>query len=208
MGPNPIAVVHAWLPFNQVQLSARMTEKPVDIDAERMQAIARGEDSALNAIINRWQRPLLNFFYRNTSNATDSEDLAQLVFVRLYRAAPRYQPTAKFSTYLFHIARRLLLNHYRTQKRKPLNPVDPIDLYDRAVTHPEHHKRELEDAFAQALESLPENQRTALLLLVQQELSYQEIADTMNASISAIKTWIYRARQQMKTCLSDEKIKH
>ena len=203
MSPYATTLVHAWLPLKQIQLSVFVEDKPVDIDAERMLAVARGEDSAFNGIIKQWQRPLLNFFYRNTGNATDAEDLAQLVFVRLYRAAPRYKPTARFSTYLFQIARRLLLNHYRSQKRKPLDPVDPADLHDRAVTHPHRDVWELEDVFTQALQTLPEKQRTALLLLVQQELSYEEIANTMDASISAIKTWIYRARQHMKSSLQE-----
>jgi len=180
-----------------------MPKKPIDVDAERMLSVARGNDAAFNAIIKHWQRPLLNFFYRNTSNVSDAEDLTQLVFVRLYRAVPRYQHKSKFSTYLFQIARRLLLNHYRSRKRKPLDPVDPADLYDNAVTHSDRGTRELQDVFAHALQNLPENQRTALLLLVQQELSYKEIADTMDASISAIKTWIYRARQHIKTYLEE-----
>ena len=203
-----MTVVHTWLPYKQAQLFAFMADKPIDIDAERMQSVARGEDSAFNAIIKHWQRPLLNFFYRNTSNVSDAEDLTQLVFVRLYRAAPRYKPTAKFSTYLFQIARRLLLNHYRSRKRKPLDPVDPVDLYDNAITHSDRKMKEMEDAFTHALKALPENQRTALLLLVQQELSYTEIADTMDVSISAIKTWIYRARQHLKSCLEKTDLKY
>ena len=102
--------IHTWLPSQSAQASYLMPEKPVDKDAVEMQAVARGNEAAFARIIDRWKRPLINFFYRNTHNVGDSEDLAQMVFIRLYRAAPRYQPTAKFSTYLFQIARRLLLN--------------------------------------------------------------------------------------------------
>ncbi|MCD8481208.1 MAG: RNA polymerase sigma factor [Verrucomicrobia bacterium] len=132
-----------------------------------------------------------------------AEDLAQLVFIRIYRAAPKYQPTAKFSTYLFHIARRLLINEYRRQQRKPLEPVDPSEIQIATSDQSLRDRKEIEEAFHLALEELPENQRTAILLLQQQELSYLEIAEIMNASESAVKTWIFRARQFLKQALKD-----
>jgi RNA polymerase sigma-70 factor (ECF subfamily) len=126
-----------------------------------------------------------------------------MVFIRLYRAAPKYEPQARFSTFLFQIARRLLINEYRRSQRKPLESWDPSDLQAFTSDQPSRLFTELEEAFEQVIHKLPENQRTAILLLKQQELSYQEIANIMEANESAVKTWIYRARQFLKQELKD-----
>ena len=167
-------------------------------DEALMLRVGAGDETALEILIDRWKNPLINFFYRSLRSVEESEDLAQMVYLRLYRSAPRYKPTAKFSTYLFHIARRLLINEYRRRQRKPLQTVDPADL--RASTPGRNDLRilEIEEAFSAALKGLPENQSTAILLLKQQELSYREIADIMEATESAVKTWIFRARKHLK----------
>ena len=174
-----------------------------DPSVEWMLKLKAGHEEAFDHLVDRWQSPLINFFYRSLSSYEQAEDLAQLVFIRLYRAAPRYEPRAKFSTYLFQIARRLLINEIRRAQRKPLDPWDPADLH--AVTSDENQLRytEIEEAFEKALLKLPENQRSAILLLKQQELSYQEIAEIMQASEGAVKTWIFRARQFLKQELKD-----
>ncbi|GHB96843.1 RNA polymerase sigma factor [Cerasicoccus arenae] len=174
-----------------------------DVDAERMLRVGQGDQQALREIIEHWQGPMINFFYRSLRSVEASEDLAQMVFIRIYRAAERYQPTAKFSTYLFHIARRVLINEFRRQSRKPLDSMDPADLQASTPGRDKLQLMELEEAFAQALETLPENQRTAILLLKQQQLSYEEIALTMEASEAAVKSWIHRARQKLKDELAD-----
>lgn len=172
-------------------------------DIALMERIAAGDEAALAALIDRWKTPLVNFFYRSLRSYESAEDLAQIVFVRIYRAAPKYQPTAKFSTYLFHIARRLLINEFRRQQRKPLEPTDPSELRAVDENQSERDVREIEEAFELAISDLPENQRTAILLLKQQQLSYQEIAEIMDSSESAVKTWIFRARQFLKQALKD-----
>lgn len=172
-------------------------------DIALMQRLATGDETALTPLIERWKTPLINFFYRSLRSYESAEDLSQVVFVRIYRAAPKYQPTAKFSTYLFHIARRLLINEFRRQQRKPLDSVDPSELRAVDLDDSGREVREIEEAFHLALVDLPENQRTAILLLKQQQLSYQEIAEIMDASESAVKTWIFRARQFLKQALKD-----
>jgi RNA polymerase sigma-70 factor (ECF subfamily) len=174
-----------------------------DPSVELMLQLRDGNEAAFDDIVQRWQTPLLNFFYRSLGSHEQSEDLTQMVFIRLYRAAPKYQPKARFSTFLFQIARRLLINEYRRSLRKPLDTYDPADLHAYTSDHQERRHAELEEAFEQVLHKLPENQRTAILLLKQQELSYQEIADVMNANESAVKTWIFRARQFLKQELKD-----
>lgn len=172
-------------------------------DAALMRRIAEGDEAALRTLIDRWQGPLVNFFYRSLSDQEQAEDLAQVTFVRVYRAAETYTPTAKFSTYLFQIARRLLINEYKRAERRPLHYVDPSDLRAVAAPAADDLHWEVEEAFRRALARLPENQRTAILLLKQQELSYQEIADIMGAQEGAVKTWIFRARQFLKQELKD-----
>ncbi|QYY37110.1 RNA polymerase sigma factor [Ruficoccus sp. ZRK36] len=174
-----------------------------DPDAALMLEAAGGSEQALRMLVEKWQTPLINFFYRSLGSVEQSEDLAQMVFIRVYQAAAKYEPKAKFSTYLFHIARRLLINEYRRQSRKPLEAVDPAELGAETPGRDKLALMEIEEAFEKALETLPENQRTAILLLKQQELSYEEIAQAMDASETSVKSWIHRARQKLKTELKD-----
>lgn len=175
----------------------------LDIDSALMAHIREGDEKALVQIIERWKNPLLNFFYRSIGCHTQAEDLAQVTFIRLYRSADRYEPRAKFSTYLFHIARRLLINEYRRRHRKPAEAVDPADITAMSSDQQQKDAAEIEEAFSHAVQNLPEKHATALLLLKQQELSYEEIAEIMGASTGAVKTWIFRAREQLK-----EELKH
>ncbi|MGJ3242680.1 MAG: RNA polymerase sigma factor [Opitutales bacterium] len=169
-----------------------------DPDAALMLAVGRGDEAALRQLIERWQQPLIQYFYRSTRSLQTAEDYAQMLFVKLYRAAPRYEPRAKFSTYLFAIARRILINEYRKRERRPVDYTDPAELQASTPGRTPLALMEIEEAFEQALARLPENQRTALLLWKQEQLSYLEIADAMDASETAVKTWIFRARKALK----------
>jgi len=173
---------------------------PIDEDIRLMFAVAAGDSEALRDLIDKWKKPLINFFYRSLGSYAESEDLAQQVFIKLYRAAERYEARAKFSTFLFHIARRVLLNEFRRRKRKPVNYVDPQEFYYGESEDPEVQRRlkEIEEIFQLAIKKLPEKHRSALLLYKQQQLSYQEIAEIMKANENAVKTWIHRARTQLR----------
>ncbi len=194
----------AWIGAQAEQTPSQGEAAPArDEDAELMMAVAQGDESALAQLIRKWQGPLINFFYRSLGSVEQAEDLTQLVFVRVYRAAATYQPVARFSTYLFHIARRLLINEFRRRQRKPLEMMDPADLraVDTSSGRDQQRMFELEEAFQQALTKLTEDQRTAILLLKQQELSYEEIAEIMKQSVAAVKTHIFRGRQKLKEIL-------
>lgn len=200
------AVLPAWLGSGTGSSSVSMSDEnaqTMDEDAALLLRVAAGDDSAMRPIVERWQGPLINFFYRSLHSVEASEDLAQVVFVRIYKAAPKYEPRAKFSTFLFHIARRLLINEYRRQSRKPLDAVDPADLQVAVEGREKLALMEFEEAFSLALEKLSENHRTAILLYKQQEMSYEEIAESMEASVTAVKSWIHRARQKLKEELAD-----
>lgn len=189
-------------PFLAVSESRTVKEETPDHasseEARLMVRVAKGDEQAMVQLIERWQRPLLNFFYRSLNSMADSEDLSQAVFIKLHRAASRYKPTARFSTYLFHIARRVLLNEFRRRSRKPIELFPPEDLPSTGAHAPENRLFELEEIFHRGLERMPENHRTAILLLKQQELSYAEIADIMETTEGMVKTWIFRARTLLK----------
>jgi RNA polymerase sigma-70 factor, ECF subfamily len=173
---------------------------PIDEDIRLMFEVAAGDSNALRQLIDKWKKPLIIFFYRSLGSYTESEDLAQVVFIKIYRASARYEARAKFSTFLFHIARRVLLNEFRRKGRKPVDYVDPQEFHYELSEDPEVKQRlvEIEEIFQLAIKKLPEKHRSAILLYKQQQLSYLEIAEIMNASENAVKTWIHRARVQLK----------
>jgi RNA polymerase sigma-70 factor (ECF subfamily) len=174
-----------------------------DIDSRCMRAIAQGDRNAFADLVERWQTRLINFFYRSTSNSADAEDLAQETFIELYRVAPRYQPQGTFNAFLFTLARRRLIDNYRKKSRRPLDYIDPTDFVMQQQADASNPSREIEEAFHRALAALPENQRTAILMVQQQGLSYEEIAQALDASLSAVKTWIHRARTHLRETLKD-----
>lgn len=175
-----------------------MARTVVEEDVALMRRVATGEDAAMALLVDRWKGPLLRFFNRSLQSHADAEELAQTTFLKIYRAAERYQPIAKFSTYLFTVARRILLDEHKRRARHPVDSTDPVNL--RTKVEPEGKLRsfELEEALQQCLRKLPEKQRTSLLLRVQRELSYKEIASIMKASQGAVKTWIHRARNHLR----------
>lgn len=176
---------------------------PEDIDSVCLRALAEGDRTAFADIVDRWQTRLLNFFYRATGNRTDAEDLVQETFVELHRAAARYKAQGNFQAFIFTLARRRLIDSYRKRSRRPLDFVDPATHLMQNQTETPDHSFEIEEAFHRALATLPENQRNAILLRQQQELSYEEIAQALDASTSAVKTWIHRARTHLRKELSE-----
>jgi RNA polymerase sigma-70 factor (ECF subfamily) len=182
----------------------------LDPDAALMLRVKQGDDTAFTTLVEKYKQPVLNLAYRTLRDATEAEDLAQNVFVQVYKSAGRYQPAAKFSTWLFTIARNLCLNEIRRRSRHPAESLDqtrdgtddqPLhQIEDRRETSPPDQmlRGELERKVDEALAALPENQRTALLLCRQEELSYDEIAKVLDCSLSATKSLIHRARETLK----------
>ncbi|MEM8868427.1 MAG: sigma-70 family RNA polymerase sigma factor [Verrucomicrobiota bacterium] len=174
-----------------------------DLDSTCMLAIAEGDRTAFAGLVDRWQLRLINFFYRSTNNRNDAEDLAQDTFIDLYRSAGRYEAKGTFKAYIFTLARRRLIDSYRKSSRRPLDFIDPTDYLMQQQAEAENTSREIEEAFHLALSTLPDNQRAAILMLQQQGLAYDEIASALDASLSAVKTWIHRARTHLRTELKD-----
>ncbi|MGH7950643.1 MAG: RNA polymerase sigma factor [Limisphaerales bacterium] len=181
-----------------------------DPDAVLMLRVKRGDRAAFTKLVEKYKQPVMNFVHRTLRDETEAEDLAQNVFLQVFKSRARYQQTAKFSTWLFTIARNLCLNEIRRRSRHPAESLEE--------THPENEdqpSRQFEDAkiilppekllhgelakkIEDALAALPENQRSAILLCRQDELSYEEIAEILDCSLSATKSLIHRGRETLK----------
>lgn len=168
-----------------------------------MLRVRDGDRAAFDALIGKYRKPLVNVIARAIGRDADAEDLAQDVFVRVYRAAPRYEPTAKFATWLYTIARRICLNHNRGQALRrwfslsPDNDSDdptPEPMDPRAPDPPaELERAELRRAVAAAVRSLPERLRFAVILRRYEDLSYEEIAEILGCTVTAAKLRVHRA---------------
>lgn len=167
-----------------------------------MKQIAAGDSTAARVLVLKWQKPLINFFYRSLNNVHSAEDLAQQTFVNILRNADKYMPAASFSSYLFRVARNVLISDFRKRSCRNAEPTAPEDLPAIANDEDPITQNELKKSFAEAVRELPENHRTAILLFCQQELSYSEIADSMKTSVSNVKNWVHRARQSLRNSLA------
>jgi len=182
----------------------------LDPDAALMLRARQGDSGAFTELVEKYKQPVMNLAFRTLRDLTEAEDLAQNVFVQLWKSAPRYEATAKFSTWLFTIARNLCLNEIRRRTRHPAESLDQTrdDADDQPLYQIEDKRvataaavvlrSELVEKVDAALAILPENQRTALLLCRQEELSYEEIAAVLGCSLSATKSLIHRARETLR----------
>ena len=181
-----------------------------DPDAALMLRVKRGDRAAFAELVRKYQQPLFNFVYRTLRDETESEDVAQNTFLQVWKSRARYERTAKFTTWLFTIARNLCLNEIRRRSRHPAESIEeahaehddqPRQQYeDRThIAAPEKLLHgELAGKIEEALAELPENQRTAILLCRQDDLSYEEIAEILECSLSATKSLIHRGRETLK----------
>lgn len=187
---------------NVLPMSKRECQRKKELceDQILMLEVAQGSHSAMSEIIDKWKGGLFRFFDRSLRNKADAEDLTQRVFIRLYQSASRYQPRAKFSTYLFTVARNLLIDEIKKKNRAQLSSYD--DEWINGYTDEQGDGvKEWQEMLDFAMEGMPEYYTTAILLRVQRELSYREIANIMKVSESTVKTWIFRARVHLKESL-------
>jgi RNA polymerase sigma-70 factor (ECF subfamily) len=186
------------------QLEAR------DPDVRLMVLVRTDEPGAFESLVERYQNRLVGILFHLVGNMDEAEDLCQEVFLRIYKARRGYRPKAKFSTWLFTIANNLALNHIRNKNRKgnvslagasSSQPVSPIarQLVGREGTpSAQMRKAELSDVVRDALATLNEDQKMAVLLNKFEEMSYAEIAGIMGRSPAAIKSLLARARNQLR----------
>ena len=183
---------------------------PTDPDAALMLRAKRGDRAAFTELVEKYKQPVMNFVYRTLRDETEAEDLAQNVFLQVYKSRSRYKQTAKFSTWLFTIARNLCLNELRRRSRHPAESLE-----ESHAEHEDQPKQQYEDKanisppdsllhgelarkIDEALADLPENQRSAILLCRQDDVSYEQIAKILGCSLSATKSLIHRGRETLK----------
>jgi len=183
-------------------------------DTAWMRRVQQGDTEALRSIIEEYQGRVAANIARMAGAGIDPEELAHEVFVRVWKSAHRYEPTARLSTWLFAIARNLVLNEIRYKTRHPALSRDALleDGHPEAEGPPANQSRqpdaalleaELHEAIDQALQALPENQRTAILLRRYEDLSYEEIATFLEVSVPSVKSLLFRARAALREALSD-----
>jgi RNA polymerase sigma-70 factor (ECF subfamily) len=187
-----------------------MMSSAMDPDAALMLLVKQGDEVAFAQLVDKYKQPVMNLVFRMLRDATEAEDLAQNVFVQVFKSAQRYEVSSKFSTWLFTIARNLSLNEIRRRGRHPADSLDvphpdqpdqPLHQFeDKATFSPPDSllQGELQEKIEQAIAELPENQRMALLLCRQDELSYEEIAKVLDCSLPATKSLIHRGRETIK----------
>ena len=171
-----------------------------------MEQVRNGDTGALRLIIETHQLRVIGTVAKMLGDDTDSEDIAQQVFIRVWNSAARYQPTAKFTTWLFKITRNLVFNELRRRKRHPAASLDGKE-EDHAFQAPDTSAaapdaslldRELQTAIQQAIDALPEVQRMAIILRRHEDLSYEEIAEVLDLSVPAVKSTLFRARADLR----------
>ena len=179
-------------------------------DVRLMQLVAAGDTSAFEQLIERHQALVAGTVARMLGSNSDVEDIAQQVFIRVWKSARRYVPRAKFTTWLLKITRNLVFNELRRSKRHAHVPLqsepgaEETPLKDETNPAPDASllETELQRAIEEAIMQLPESQRMALVLRRYEQLSYEEIAEVLNLSVPAVKSVLFRARTELRTRLS------
>ncbi|HEY4757034.1 MAG TPA: sigma-70 family RNA polymerase sigma factor [Chthoniobacterales bacterium] len=179
-------------------------------DAALMAEVARGDTVAFERLVERHQSLVIGTVGRMLGSNSDVEDVAQQVFVRVWKSAPRYRPTAKFTTWLLTITRNLVFNEIRRRKR---HPADTLDVHEGeealALTDPARHvpdeellQAEMQSAIETAIGRLPEKQRMAVVLRRYEGKSYEEIGEVLDLTVAAVKSLLFRARTELRTALN------
>ncbi len=192
--------------------SDMMAVAALERDAELMLRVRDGDSASFALLLERHRGPVIHFLYRMVQNQAVSEELAQEVFFRVYRSRASYEPTAKFTTWLFRIATHLALNWIRDKRHeKGIESIedDPArdgaarQLLDRTPTVEQLMVREARLAEVRAaIESLPAKQKAAVLMHKYQEMEYAQIAAVLECSESAIKSLLFRAYETLRSRLA------
>jgi len=184
-------------------------------DAEVMLRVAAGDDGAFDYLVEKFRRPMVSFMYRMTRNQAVAEELAQEVFLRVYRSRQTYAASAKFTTWLYRIATNLAVNHARdTKYERPENTVNidepdtetglTVDVADRGLNAEQVIlRRERLAAIRKHVEALPERQRAAVIMHKYEGMDYKQIAGVLSLSESATKSLLFRAYETLREKLKE-----
>src|SRR5713101_964462 len=179
-------------------------------DVRLMQLVGGGDTTAFEELIERHQSLVTGTVARMLGSNSDVEDIAQQVFIRVWKSAPRYVPRAKFTTWLLKITRNLVFNELRRAKRRghvslQSEPgVEDTPLRDETNPAPDASllEAELQKAIEEAIMQLPDSQRMALVLRRYEQLSYEQIAEVLDLSVPAVKSVLFRARTELRSRLN------
>jgi RNA polymerase sigma-70 factor (ECF subfamily) len=184
-------------------------------DADVMLRVKAGDQSAFDYLVQKYRRPLVSFMYRMARNTAAAEDLAQEVFLRVYRSRATYEASAKFTTWLYRIATNLAVNHARdTRHERPEATVSldepdeetgtTFELPDSGMTAEQTMiRRERMLAIRSKVEALPERQRLAVIMHKYQQMDYKQIAEVLKLSESATKSLLFRAYETLRDQLKE-----
>ena len=181
---------------------------------ELMARVAEGDEDAFEILVNRHQSSILNLVYRFIGDRTQAKDLAQEVFIRVWQSAKSYEPKAKFTTWIYRITANLCFNELKSSRRKKwfsFNRPDEDGEHTFEETLADSTpsaenillEKERSRQISDALQGLPENQRMALILKRYDDLSYQEIAQIIGCSVSAVESLLVRAKRALKEKLKN-----
>ncbi|HEV3253844.1 MAG TPA: sigma-70 family RNA polymerase sigma factor [Candidatus Acidoferrales bacterium] len=181
-------------------------------DVQLMLEVKAGDEASFELLLRKYRTPLVNFLNRMVRDAATAEDLAQEVFLRVYRARKKYSPSAKFTTWLFRIATNLALNSLRDGRHRQMEvSLDAPPEEDEAPLDPPSREvradqvlieRERAERIRRAVLALPEKQRAAVLLHKYQEMDYAEIGRVLDCSESALKSLLFRAYETLRVELA------
>jgi len=184
-------------------------------DAQIMLRVKAGDQSAFNYLVEKYRRPMVSFMYRMARNSAIAEDLAQEVFLRVYRSRETYEASAKFTTWLYRIATNLAVNHARdTRHERPEVTVsldEPDEESGTTIELPDGHltaeqamvQRERLLAIRRKVEALPELQKLAVIMHKYQQMDYKQIAEVLKKSESATKSLLFRAYETLREQLKE-----
>jgi RNA polymerase sigma-70 factor, ECF subfamily len=192
------------MPGQDTELQGRSEDDAEDV--RLMALVGRGDTAAFEDLIERHQSLVAGTIARMLGSNSDVEDIAQQVFIRVWKSAGRYVARAKFTTWLLKITRNLVFNELRRSKRHTLVPLqtepgaEEMPLPDQMARAPDASllETELQQAIERAIVQLPESQRMALILRRYEEMSYEQIAEILDLSVPAVKSVLFRARTELR----------
>ncbi len=195
----------------------KTSDSPTDdgntVNVELMLRVKLGgkqAEDAFQELIELHQNAVIGTVAKMLGNSSDAEDIAQQVFIRLWKSAPRYEVKAKFTTFLYTITRNLVFNETKRKQRKKEHSLEEqqensfTQIEDKIATRPDQEilQAELKSEVDKAVHSLPEKQRLAVILRRYENMPYEQIADVLELSVSAVKSQLFRARITLRESLS------
>lgn len=199
------------IPFTMTHAAndATDTRSDDDLDVALMLRVKTGDHAAFQELVERHQNVIVGTVAKMLGNASDAPDIAQQVFIRLWKSAPRYKRKAKFTTFLFTIMRNLVFNESKKRSRQKTHSLEEreSESFQQVADSPEKSpdsevlQGELQAAVDKAINALPEKQRMAVILRRYENMAYDQIAEILDISVSAVKSQLFRARAELRESL-------